>query len=116
MNLGPRSKGTCPSFHGMGVLECLWSPEVLTLRPLICQQEHQHQRWVSIGSAEGPGSVIPQPGGGDQKPPHPGVTWHDLESPGDMMVVSAGEGPPPQLRTNDDILPVSGDSDLAHGL
>ena len=74
--LGPqRSKGTCPSFHGMGVLECLWSPEVLTLRPLICQQEPQHQRWVSIRSAEGAGLVIPQPGGGDQKSPPPRVTW-----------------------------------------
>ena len=32
------------------------------------------------------------------------------------MVVSDGEGPPSQLRTSDDVLPVSGDSDLARGL
>ena len=80
--LGPqRSKGTCPSFHGMGVLECLWSPEVLALRPLICQQEPQHRRRVSSRSAEGAGLVIPQPGGGDQKPPLPesaGMTWSHL--------------------------------------
>ena len=33
-----------------------------------------------------------------------------------MMVVSGGEGPPSQLRTNDVVLPISGDSDLARGL